>query len=501
MVLRTRGLAKAFGATRALRDCSFELRAGEVHAIVGENGSGKSTLVKILAGVHRPDAGAVEFDGVSRGQLRSPRAALDAGIVTVFQEVLVVGPCSVLENVWTGTDGVFRGRRTQALKVKGARAVLGELLGAPLALSDPVEEISLSERQACCIARAIVRQPRVLILDEATSALDVETRRRLFAVVRRLTAEGVAVVFISHRMDEVEEICDRVTVMRAGETVATVARGEASVAQLVQMMTGGDAPEAASPARTRVGDVVLQARGVRLRDGGQAFDFDLRGGELVGLAGLEGHGQDAFLRLLWGAHPRGGGTLQVFDGGAKREIGAPRDAAAHGVAYVPRERRTEALFESLPIWQNFALPTAARDGVAAVLLSARKARRRFAHFVARLGIRLGSDADLVTTLSGGNQQKVLIARWLAANPRVLLLNDPTRGIDHNAKRDIYRLLGELAGEGRAVVMLSSEIHEHLALMDRVLVFREQALAAELPRAALDSRSLVASFFGQTGCHV
>jgi ABC-type sugar transport system ATPase subunit len=487
------GVAKSFGATRALRECSFDLRAGEVHAIVGENGSGKSTLVKILAGVHRPDGGEMRWGDRPAGARSSPRAAHEAEIFTVFQEVLVVGSQSVLENVWLGADSLMRHRLPVEAKRRRATQVLEELLGATPPLDAPAETLSLSERQACCVARALVRDPRVLVLDESTSALDVATRDRLFATVRRLCATGSGVIFISHRMDEIEDLADRVTVLRSGESVATLERAQASAEVLVRHMTGEDhltaGVEPVSP-RLRVGgDVVLRAEALQLAVGAAPIDFMLRTGELVGLAGLEGHGQDTFLRALYGAVATGG----VVCGDAA--IGSPEQAVAAGVVYVPRDRRGEAIFPTLSIAENFALPTLARDRRAG-LLWGRPGARRLRPYIEQLGIRMASSRQPITALSGGNQQKVVVARWLAAQPRVLLLNDPTRGVDLNAKRDLYRLLEQLAAEGVAVVMLSSEVDEHVELMDRVLVFREGTVSMELPRERLTRAGLVAAFFGR-----
>jgi ABC-type sugar transport system ATPase subunit len=458
VALRVGDLAKAFGPTQALRSCTFELRAGEVHCIVGENGSGKSTLVKILSGVHAPDSGVIELRGQAAGALSSPRRAAEAGIATVFQEVLVVEPRSVLDNVWMGTDGVFATKVPAAQRRERATRVLDALLGQAPALDMPVEQLSLSQRQACCLARALVRDPQILILDEATSALDVQTRDRLFAIVRERVAGGASAIFISHRMDEIADIGDRCTVMRSGETVATLDRGEATAQELVRLMTGADhlAGEVAQRPHRTPGEVVLSVPGL-----------ELRAGELVGLAGLEGHGQDGFLRSL---------------------------AALPDTAYVPRERRAESLFESKSILENFAVVTLDRD-TSGGLISPRRTRARLAGYVDRLKIKLGSSDDLITTLSGGNQQKVVMARWLATDPKILLLNDPTRGVDIGAKRDLYALLLELAQQGMAVVMLSTEVDEHVELMDRVLVFREGRINKELARADLSRQAIVGAFFG------
>ncbi|MGE5289026.1 MAG: sugar ABC transporter ATP-binding protein [Micromonosporaceae bacterium] len=499
LLIRVANVAKAFGATQALADCSFELRAGEIHALVGENGSGKSTLVKILSGVHSPDAGVLELEGRAVPGLDSPRAAQQHGIVTIFQEVLVAGSRSVLENVWLGADGAFRARHSPREKAELATSTLRALLGEPLDLDTPVEELSLRDRQACAIVRALLREPRVLILDEATSALDVAARDRLFELLRGLSRRGVGVIFISHRMDEISEIGDRITVMRVGRTVATLARDRWTPRELVRLMTGSDklterAREHTTAPTSRIGGVVLRASDVRLRQGNQPFDVGIRAGELVGLAGLEGHGQGEFLEALWGKPVVSGSVVRV-DGERETAFRSPSQAAAAGVVYVPRERGRDALFGWMSVVENFGMPTLRADTRFGLIRPA-VTRSRLADYVRRLGIVMGQADDRITTLSGGNQQKVVIARWLAARPKVLLLDDPTRGIDVSAKHDLYELLTALAAEGVAVVMLSTEVDEHVELMDRVLIFREHRLFRELDRGSLSREALVSSFFGQ-----
>jgi ABC-type sugar transport system ATPase subunit len=500
-LLRVANMAKAFGPTQALRDCSFELRPAEVHALVGENGSGKSTLVKILSGVHAPDEGGLEIGGDSLAAIRSPKHAQQMGTVTVFQEVLVAEARSVLDNVWLGYDTLLRAKVPMKEKRALATAALTELLGEPLDLDTPTEHLSLSDRQACCLVRALLRKPRVLILDEATSALDIATRDRLFATVRRLTAEGVGVIFITHRMDEIDELCDRLTVMRSGATIATLERGNWTGAEVVHLMTGSErlteqAREEADAPAAREGDVVISTRDLRLAPERPPVEIEIRAGELVGLAGLEGHGQETFLEALWGRVPAGGEAIRH---GADGEVPlrSQHDAAKQDIAYVPRERGRDSLFRWMSIRENFAIATIGRDTKGGWLMP-RRSTKRLSKYVKSLGIVLGDQGDAITTLSGGNQQKVIIGRWLASEPRILLLNDPTRGIDIGAKRDLYKLLTQLASEGLAVVMLSTELDEHIELMDRVLVFREQELVAEIGRAGLTRHTLLGSFFGEKG---
>jgi ABC-type sugar transport system ATPase subunit len=475
------------------------MTAGEVHAIVGENGSGKSTLVKLLAGVHRPDRGSLEMG--NREQLAgfgSPGAALQAGIVAVFQEVLVIEAQSLLENVWLGVDGLLRRTTPEYVKRERTIAVMTELLGESPPIDTALESLPLSVRQACVIARALVRDPRVLILDESTSALDVEIRDRLFDVIRRRKRQGGSVIFISHRMDEIEAIADRVTVMRSGRTVTTLNSVDATPNELVRLMsgqehlTGNDATATSERLRDRGQSSVLAARSVVLEGGAPPVDFALCAGELVGLGGLEGQGQDQFLRALWNGS-RYGDIVRLGESG-ETIIRSSSEATKLGIAYVPRDRRSESIFSTLSIRDNFAAATLESDGHLGVV-SRRRTDLRLGPYREQLAIKLGEAHQPITTLSGGNQQKIIMARWLATAPAVLLLNDPTRGVDLNAKRDLYGLLRGLAEQGVAVVMLSTELDELVELMDRVLVFREQTLHTELAGDQLGREALVASFFG------
>ncbi|WP_324650618.1 sugar ABC transporter ATP-binding protein [Georgenia sp. H159] len=451
-----RGVSKTFGATRALVGADLEVRAGEVHTVMGENGSGKSTLVKILSGVHRPDAGELAIDGDPAGDMRSPAHARSRGVATVFQEVLTVPGQTIAENVWLGSRGSHLSADERRER---AASVLEQLLGEPVDPSAPVESLSLSGRQAVCIARSLVSEPRLLILDESTSALDIATRDRLFALVRALTTEGTSVLFISHRMDEVFSVSDVFTVLRSGRTVASRLDAEATTPdELVHLMSGTETLDGRR-AGSRGADVVLETP-----------LFPLHEGEVVGLAGLEGQGQEELLKSLRGAQ------------------------AAGPVAYVPRERRAEGIFEQLSIAENFALPTLTLDTTAGVIRRRRTAARLASHGE-QLRLKMGHSSDAITTLSGGNQQKVIISRALADDPTVLLLNDPTRGIDQNAKNDIYTLIGELLRRGLGVVLLSTEVDELVHLADRVLVFEDGEVSADLTGEEITREAIVSAYFG------
>jgi ABC-type sugar transport system ATPase subunit len=493
VVVSTRGLVKQFGSVTALVDCSLELRRGEVHALLGENGSGKSTLAKILTGVHAPTSGSIHVSG-DAVDLSSPADARAQGVVAVYQDILIAPQLSVLDNVWLGSDGLVRARRTRREKTTYAAAMLRRLLARDVDLNAPAGLLRLSDQQAVCIARALVQDYEVLVLDESTSALDFETRGRLFAIVRELVAAGSAVLFVSHRMDEIDEIADCLTVMRSGRTVATFRPGAKTLNEVLRLLTGQDvAAELATRRGFVEGRLSLDVVGLRLAPGGPAIDAQIHTGAITAVAGLEGHGQDAFIKALAG---RPDHTVRAVDAaGETREVRSPRHAFRLGIAYVPRDRRDESTFGPLSVRANFELPTVARDRRLA-MIRPRRTTRRFLPLAERLGIKYDHHADAISTLSGGNQQKTVLARWLAAEPRVLLLNDPTRGIDIGAKRDIYTVLRELRDDGVTVVILSSEVEEIVEVADRVLVFRNHAMASDLRGPdQISHDSIVAAYFG------
>jgi ABC-type sugar transport system ATPase subunit len=499
VILEVSAVAKAYGETRALTSCSLTLRRGEILVLMGENGSGKSTLIKILSGLVQPDQGTIVMAGSAHTGFATPSSARRLGIATVFQEVLLVPGLSVLDNVQLGLGGLVRRRAQPGGRRAQIEAYLARLLERHIDVEAPVGSLGLGVGQACAIVRALMQAPRVLLLDEATSALDFRVRDRLFEIIRELRTAGVAIGFISHRMDEVETIADRVTVLRSGSTVSTLNRSEASPAILFRLMSGVETPSAAGKpiARTHEADpsFTVTVDGVVLRERAKPFDAKVQAGEVVGVGGLEGHGQEAFLQTLAGIRKPFAGGVSAIREGTTRAIANANDAAAVGVAYVPRDRKAEGIFAPLSVLDNFVMPSISRDSRWG-LLSLRGMICRYQTFAQAFAIKAARPSLRITSLSGGNQQKVIIARWLATEPRVLLLNDPTRGVDHATKQDIYARLHKIAASGIAVIMLSTEVDELLTYMDRVMVFREGTLFTEFGRDDLDRERLITSFFGR-----
>lgn len=495
-LLGASGIDKRFGGVVALDGAEFACEPGEIHALLGENGAGKSTMVKVLCGVHPPDAGAITYNGETI-TFRGPSAAVAAGIVPVFQELSLVPDLTVAENLFLGEEprnrlGLVDARRMN----QRSTALLTSLSFAGIDPRAVVRDLSLADRQLIEIAKALRRSPRVLILDEATSALNRRQVQLVFSVVRRLRDEGVAVVFISHRMDEVRALCDRATIFRDGVNVGTVDVGKAGDDEIVRMMIGRPLREAfpPRPPRLAVEEPLLEVHGLGWADRLRDVSLTVHKGEILGLSGLEGQGQGDLLFALFGVYTGVSGEVTI----ASRPIrlSGPRAAMAAGLALVPEDRKTQGLILPLSVEENITLPTLPNVSRNGVILAAEVERETVA-MRDSLAIRMASPESPVRFLSGGNQQKVAIAKWLLTDASVYLLYDPTRGIDVGAKQEIYELMRRLAGAGHGILFFSTDLAEVVGLCDRALVMYEGSIARELRGAALTEANLVSAAVGLT----
>ncbi|MEU2508473.1 sugar ABC transporter ATP-binding protein [Streptomyces sp. NPDC007863] len=487
-VLEARGIRKAFPGVLALDGVDLRLFPGEVHALMGENGAGKSTLIKVLTGVHPPDSGTVSVDGGPR-RFAQPLEAQHAGISTVYQEVNLCPNLSVAENILVGREPRRFGLvHWKALHRRAARLITE--LDLDLDVRMPLSAHSLAVQQLVAIVRAVDVQAKVLVLDEPTSSLDRDEVAQLFALVRRLRDRGVAILFVTHFLDQVFDLCDRVTVLRNGRLEGEYRIDELTPVTLVHHMVGsalgtldelagtshtGTAAEAAAPESAEA--PILSARGLTRAGSVHPYDLDIHRGEVIGLAGLLGSGRTEAARLLFGADHADGGELRIH--GERAVLRSPRTAIAHKIAFCSENRKAEGLIGELTVRENIVLALQAARGWTRPLSRARQDEIA-ARWTEVLDIRPADPEAQVRNLSGGNQQKVLLARWLLTDPELLILDEPTRGIDIGAKTEIQRLVGRLAAEGTAVLFISAELEEVLRLSHRVGVLRDHRLVAVLP---------------------
>jgi ribose transport system ATP-binding protein len=473
-----RDLDKSFPGVNALKKARFDLVPGEVHALMGENGAGKSTLMKILAGIYRKDAGEICIDGVPV-DIPSPRAAQDLGISIIHQELNLMNELTAAQNIFIGREP----RRAMGLLLDEEalnRAAVEVFERIHLRLDPRVEvgELTVAKQQMVEIAKALSFRSKVLIMDEPTAALNNAEIAELFGVIRQLKAEGVGIVYISHKMDELKEISDRVTVMRDGEYVGTVPTASTSVDTIISMMVGRSLTET----KTEVPDlsshdVVLEVRNLRRSNSIRDVSFKLRKGEILGFAGLMGAGRTEVARAIFGADPLDGGEIVVR--GKPVTIRSPKDAVRLGIGYLSEDRKRFGLATGMDVAANIIMPCLNRFLSMNMFLKSRAIRDTARSYIARLRIKTPSEAQEVRFLSGGNQQKIVIAKWLARDCEILFFDEPTRGIDVGAKNEIYKLLNTLASQGRAIVMISSELPEILRMSHRIAVMCEGRLTGEL----------------------
>ncbi|GBE91856.1 sugar ABC transporter ATP-binding protein [Nostoc cycadae] len=474
-VLEMQGIAKRFHGVAALQGVNLTIYPGEVHALMGENGAGKSTLMKILAGAYIADEGEIRINGQTV-KITDPGTARQAGINLIYQELNVAPNLTVTENMFMGSElqrGQFLDRKTMELE---AQQVL-DSLGATFTPQTIVGTLAIAEQQQVEIARALKDKSRILVMDEPTAALSDRETERLFEVIRKLRNDGIAIIYISHRMEEIYALADRISVLRDGQYIGSLTREEISPQRLVQMMVGRSMQDFYEHQRQKnPGAVVLEVRNISDGRKIQPASFQLRAGEILGLAGLVGAGRTEVSRLIFGADRKASG--EIFLNGKKLEINSPSDAIAAGIGYVPEDRKDQGLFLEMSSRKNIGLNRLRQDAKGGIVnwVSVNKIATEA---VENFHIRLANLEIRAVDLSGGNQQKLLLARWLAINPRVLMLDEPTRGVDIGAKSEIYRIISDLAAQGVAILMVSSELPEIVGMSDRVLVMREGQLVGEL----------------------
>ncbi|MGP9604279.1 sugar ABC transporter ATP-binding protein [Brachybacterium sp. AOP42-E1-35] len=487
-LLRVTHLVKHFPGAKALDGVDFDVRAGEVHCLLGQNGAGKSTLIKVLAGAHQPDAGHIHWQDEAV-TIASPTKALDLGIATMYQELDVVDGLTVAENIYLGHElshgGILRHAETRAR----TRDLLRRLGHPEIRPSQDEGSLSAAGKQIVSMARALSHDAKVIVMDEPSAVLDPEEVDNLFQVVESLTAEGLAVIYISHRLEEIRRIGDRITVLKDGRTVATgLAVADTPTGDLIEMMTGRRVESDFGGAGVdEFGDVVLEVEGLALAGVFENVSFEVRSGQILGLAGLVGAGRSEILETLYGARPAAAGTVRVA--GRPMRTGSVTRAVRRGIGLAPEERKSQGLLLDEPIYRNITLSTFARFARGG-FLDERAERRAAVEQISALHLAPEDPDRSIRTLSGGNQQKAMLARWLVHGCRVLLLDEPTRGVDVGARAEIYALIRRLARQGTAVVVVSSEIDEVLGLADQVLVIADGAVVHDGPAAQIDEHGVL-----------
>ncbi len=487
-LVRMEGIEKLFPGVHALKNARFDLQSGEVHALMGENGAGKSTLMKILSGVYTRDGGTIHVDGKSV-EFDGPRAAQDAGVGIIHQELSLMNDLTAAQNIFIGREPRRRFGRLDEAALNSQAADIFSQMNLKLDPRTPVHQMTIAKQQMVEIAKALSYRSHILVMDEPTAALNDAEIADLFTIIRKLRSEGAGIIYISHKMDELKQIADRVTIMRDGETVGTVPAADTPIADIIKMMVGrslsDSALELADFDDTNVAlEVKGLTRGHEIRD----VSFKVHKGEILGFAGLMGAGRTEVARAIFGADPSDSGSVMVH--GQKVEIRSPTDAVAAGIGYLSEDRKHFGLATGMDVRANIVMTNLKQFSSGLGVLDEAAMHATAQDYIARLGIRTPSDRQEVRLLSGGNQQKVVIAKWLLRDCDVLIFDEPTRGIDVGAKAEIYKLLIDLASQGRAIIVISSELPEVLRISHRIAVMCEGRLTGILDRQDATQESIM-----------
>ena len=485
-VLEVKGLKKHFAGVQALNGVDFILKKGEVHALVGENGAGKSTLIKSLTGIYRPDGGEILLDGKPYAP-QHPREAFDLGISVIHQELNLLPELDVAANIFMGNLPTKRNGLIDKKRMYEEAGHYLELLGLDFSPRTKIKKLSISQAQMVEIAKAISLHSQLLIMDEPTSTLTEGETRKLFSVINNLKSKGISMIYISHRMEEIFEICDSYTVLRDGTFVHSGEIKEVDVNQIIEYMVGRSLASVYPEKKNKVGEVILEADHISNGKEVKDVSFSLRKGEILGFAGLVGAGRTETLKAVFGADSGAKGEIKI--NGKPVQIRSPRDAIKLGIGFLPEDRKKEGLVVDLPVLDNtvMAKPEKAMEHG---MFSAKKAKEICQKYIRELLIKTPSEMQKAKFLSGGNQQKVVLAKWLNCEPEIIVLDEPTRGIDVNAKMEIYNIIVKLAEEGKSIIMISSEMPELIGLCDRVIVMHEGCVTGELDRRTLSQQQIM-----------
>jgi len=495
LILRMKDITKSFPGVKALKGVSMELRTGEIHALLGENGAGKSTLIKCLGGIYPIDSGSIELDG-RKVDIRTPGESMKLGISVIHQELVLAEQLTVADNVFMGMEPANRAGFIDKKKIYGQCEEILRSLNASFHAYNRVFTLSTAQKQMLEIAKAVHKQARILVMDEPTASVSQKEGDKIFDLIRELKGRGITIVYISHRMDEIFQIADRITVLRDGSNVATAEAKDITQDELVQMMVGYSLEQYFARSRRDIGDVVMKGDGITRRDGKvKDVSFELRKGEIIGFAGLVGSGRTELARMLAGIDPIGRGTLELS--GRRVSFKNTRQALDAGICLVPEDRKHEGLILRNHVRFNLSigiLPQFIRWGYLGV--NRKKEEEIAQKYIEKLAIKVSGQHQLAINLSGGNQQKIVLGKWLAASKDILILDEPTRGIDVGAKAEIYALMDELTSQGKSIIMVSSELPEVINMSDQIYVMREGCVCKVYrDRNSFDQKEILSYMLG------